>query len=207
MFVLPQMTVPVLRVLVIALLFTVRTGLVFPCSENPALFGLMPTAPRARGAVKQLSAEPRTFNRGSAWSLSSPPASRHSESAAGEEQGACQSQRRRMIVGQMWFTQQSASGPVPWYLMRHHMGLGLRWTHQYTVLTRFSVRNSNFMLPALSRATHHAFQRHHGAAFHRCYDCEVVYLKLGARRRDNLGARRRDCHGLGSRAMGAAQHS
>ena len=56
---------------------------------------------------------------------------------------------------------------------------------QYTVLTRFSVRNSNFMLPALSRATHHAFQRHHGAAFHRCHDCEVVYLKMGVRRRDS----------------------
>ena len=39
---------------------------------------------------------------------------------------------------------------------------------------------------------------------------DIVYLKmgarrrdrLGARRRDNLGARRRDIHGLGSRAMG-----
>jgi len=35
----------------------------------------------------------------------------------------------------------------------------------------------------------------------------IVYLKMGARQRDNLGARRRDSHGLGSRAMGAAQHS
>ena len=45
MFVLPQMTVHVLRALVIALLFTVSTGLVFPCSKNPALFRLMPTHP------------------------------------------------------------------------------------------------------------------------------------------------------------------
>jgi len=58
MFVLPQMTAQILQVLVIALLFTVSTGLVFPCSKNPALFRLMPTVPRARGAVKQLSAEP-----------------------------------------------------------------------------------------------------------------------------------------------------
>jgi len=35
----------------------------------------------------------------------------------------------------------------------------------------------------------------------------IVYMKMGARRRDNLGARRRDSHALGSRAMGAAQHS
>jgi len=67
---------------------------------------------------------------------------------------------------------------------------------QYTVLTRFSIRNSNFMLPALSRATHHAFQRHNGASFHRCHECEVIYLKMGAPRRDNLGARRRDSHCL-----------
>jgi len=33
------------------------------------------------------------------------------------------------------------------------MGLGLRLTRQYTVLTRFSVRNSKSMLSALSRAT------------------------------------------------------
>ena len=77
------MTAQVLRVLVIALLFTVSTGLVFPCSKNPALFRLMPTAPRARSAVKQLSAEPCTLDRGSTWSLSSPPASRRSESATG----------------------------------------------------------------------------------------------------------------------------
>jgi len=88
MFVLPQMTTQVLRVLVIALLFTVSTGLVFPCSKNPALFRLMPTASRARSAVKQLSAEPCTLDRGSTWSLSSPPASRRSGSAAGAAGGA-----------------------------------------------------------------------------------------------------------------------
>jgi len=48
----------------------------------------MPTAPRARGAVKHLSEEPGTLNRGSAWSLSSPPASHRSESAAGAAGGA-----------------------------------------------------------------------------------------------------------------------
>ena len=57
-------------------------------SKNPALFRLMPTAPRARGAVKQLSAEPRTLNRCSAWSLSSPPAPRRSESTVGAAGGA-----------------------------------------------------------------------------------------------------------------------
>jgi len=88
MFVLLQMPVQVLRVLVIALFFTVSTGLVFPCSKNPALFRLMPTATRARSAVKHLSAEPCTLDRGSAWSLSSPPASRRSESAAGAAGGA-----------------------------------------------------------------------------------------------------------------------
>jgi len=76
---------------------------------------------------------------------------------------------------------------------------------QYTVLTRFSVRNSNFMLPDLSLATHHAFQRHHGAAFHRCHDCEDVYLKRGARRRDNLGALRRDSHCLLENGRAAAR--
>jgi len=32
----------------------------------------------------------------------------------------------------------------------------------------------------------------------------IVYLKMGARRRDNLGARRQDSRGLGSCAMGSA---
>jgi len=100
-FVLPQMTVQVLRVFMIALIFTVSTGLVFPCSKNLALFRLIPTAPRARSAVKRLSAEPRTLDRGSTWSLSSPPASSRSESVSGAAggQGACQPQRRNMIVG------------------------------------------------------------------------------------------------------------
>jgi len=88
MFVLPQMTGQVLWVLVIALLFTVSTGLVFPCSKNQALFRLMPTEPQARSAVKQLSAEPCTLDWGSAWSLLLPPASCRSESAAGAAGGA-----------------------------------------------------------------------------------------------------------------------
>jgi len=64
MFVLPKITVQVLRVLMIALFFTVSTGLVFPCSKNLVLFRLMPTAPGARGAVIQLLAEPHTLNQG-----------------------------------------------------------------------------------------------------------------------------------------------
>jgi len=49
------------------------------------------------------------------------------------------------------------------------------------------------------------FQRHHGAAFHRCHDCKVVYLKMGAQRRDNLGARRRDRHCLLENGRAAAR--
>jgi len=43
---------------------------------------------RARSAVKQLSAEPRTLDWGSVWSLSSLPASSRSESVAGDAGGA-----------------------------------------------------------------------------------------------------------------------
>jgi len=36
-------------------------------------------------------------------------------------------------------------------------------------------------------------------------DCDVVYLKMGARRRDNLGVRRRDSHGLLENGRAAAR--
>ena len=63
-----------------------RAGLLL--FEECGIVQIMPTAPRARGAENQLSADSRTQNRGSVWSLSSPPASHRIISAAGAAGGA-----------------------------------------------------------------------------------------------------------------------
>jgi len=228
-----QMTAQVLRVLVIALLFTVSTRLVFHCSKSLALFRFMPTAHRARGAVKQLSAESCTLNRGSAWSLSSPPASRRSESAAGAAGGA-----GRLLVSEathdIWtnvvHTAISFGTSAMVFDATPHIS---RVEIDTPVHGADPLQCPQFELHAASAVARHPVRRkvswkdrdsddeansdnENGArkwarggetTWARSGETLIVYLKMDARWRDNLGVRRRDSLGLGSRAMGAAQDS
>ena len=243
----------------------------------------MPTVPLARSAVKHLSTEPRILDRGSAWSLSSPPASRRSDSAADAAGGSgrltvseathdswidvvhtairvetsvmvfdatphgarveidkpvhgadllqcpqfelhtadavVRHPVRRQVLwkdsdsddeansdsesGAVWFwnvveTSQNRSTDRAKLVARD-----LTLTHDISL--QITSLDGSESLTCLCMAVPKVGSGNYDTLF--LFDRrDIVYLKMGARRRDNLGARRRDSYGLGSRAMGAAQH-
>ena len=180
---------------------------------------------------QQLWAEPRTVDRGSAWSLLSPPGSSRSESTAGAAPGA-----RRLPVLQAthdsWtdvvHTAISVGTSAMVFDATPH---GARVEIDTPVHGTDPLQCPQFELHVASAVARHPVRQqvslkddckvvylkmgarrrdNLGASkttWARGGETVIVYLKMGARRRDNLGARWQDSHGLGSRTMGAAQHS